>query len=97
MLPPGLQVACGTMRWSWLSSPAVSLLSFLAALITVGQWLAPLARIPVRLAHGVWTIIASPYPLSIQLAISLDVFGGWLTYRLGFFDYPETLRACTPR
>jgi hypothetical protein len=66
------------MRWSWLSSPAVGLLTFLAALITVGQWLVALVRVPITLAR---TIIASPYPLSIQLAISMELFGGWLICR----------------
>jgi hypothetical protein len=67
------------MRWSWLSSPLVGLLTFLAALIAVGQWLVSCAR---ALRRAIRRITASPYPLTIQLAMSLDGFGWWLSSRL---------------
>ena len=67
------------MRWSWLSSPAATLLIFVAALITVGQWLVSLARKPIGLAHRV---IASPDPLSWQLAEAVDGLGfSLISYR----------------
>ena len=69
------------MRWSWLSSPAVVLLGFLAALITVSQWLVSLARKAVRLARGIRRMITSPGPLSWQVADAVDGLGFWLSYR----------------
>jgi hypothetical protein len=67
------------MRWSWLSSPAVASLTLVAAVITIGQWLVAILRVPVTLAR---TIIACPDPLSIQLAGCADELSGWLMWRL---------------
>jgi len=74
------------MRWSWLSSPAVTLINFLAALIAVGQWLASHAQAPVRLAQGIKRIVTAPEPLSWQVADAVDGLGIWLGYR--FHNHP---------
>jgi hypothetical protein len=82
------------MRWSWLSNPAVALLNFLAAVITVAEWFRRLAQILVRLVRGIRRIIASPEPLSIQVANAVDGLGYELAYLVNASD-PVSSRACS--
>jgi hypothetical protein len=74
------------------------LLNFLAAVITVAKWLRRPAQIPVRLVRGIRRIIASPEPLSIQLANALDGLAYELAYLVNASDpvrFPRLFIALT--